>query len=49
MDPARQAEEENQPVEQQVLRRELTVEDERDIWRDITLTQYEHTYYCPFN
>ncbi|GLD49537.1 DEP domain-containing protein 1A isoform X2 [Lates japonicus] len=38
VDPALQTGEENQSAgEQQVQRRELTVEDERDIWRDITL------------
>ena len=43
VDPALQKEEENQPMgEQQVQRRELRVEDEQDIWRDITLTQYEN-------
>lgn len=43
VDPALQAE--NQPIgEQQVQRRELTVEDEQEIWRDITLTQYKHTH-----
>ncbi|XP_018526370.1 DEP domain-containing protein 1A isoform X3 [Lates calcarifer] len=38
VDHALQAGDENQSAgEQQVQRRELTVEDERDIWRDITL------------
>ncbi|XP_039985699.1 DEP domain-containing protein 1A [Xiphias gladius] len=42
IDPALQAGEENQPTgEQQVQRRELTVEDEQDIWRDITLTHLQ--------
>lgn len=39
IDPALQTQGENEPGEQQVPRRELTVEDEHDIWRDITLTQ----------
>lgn len=44
VDPALTAGDENQPTgEQQVQRRELTVEDEHEIWRDITVTQYEHT------
>lgn len=43
VDPVHQTEEEK-GTEQQVPRRELTVEDERDIWRDITLTQYENTH-----
>ncbi|XP_026202140.1 DEP domain-containing protein 1A isoform X2 [Anabas testudineus] len=44
VDPAlqTQGEGENQPAgEQQVQRRELTVEDEHDIWRDITLTHLQ--------
>ncbi|XP_056233710.1 DEP domain-containing protein 1A isoform X1 [Seriola aureovittata] len=42
VDPSLPAEEENQPTgEQQLLRRELTVEDEQDIWRDITLTHLQ--------
>ena len=42
IDPALQAGGENQPIgEQQVPRRELTVEDEQEIWRDTTLTQYK--------
>lgn len=45
-DPALQAEGENQPIgEQQGQRRVMTVEDEQEIWRDITLTQYEHTHW----
>lgn len=46
VDPALQAQREgtNQPAEeQQQHRRELTAEDEREIWKDITLTQYKHT------
>ena len=44
-DPALQAEGENQPIgEQQGQRRVMTVEDEQEIWKDITLTQYEHTH-----
>lgn len=46
VDPALQSEGENQPVgEEPVQRRELTVEDEQEIWRDITLTQYKHTHW----
>ncbi|XP_035508689.1 DEP domain-containing protein 1A [Morone saxatilis] len=42
VDPALQAEGENQSVgEPQVQRRELTVEDEQEIWRDITLTHLQ--------
>ncbi|XP_008302619.1 DEP domain-containing protein 1A isoform X2 [Stegastes partitus] len=44
VDPALQVqhEGENQPLEeQQAQRRELTVEDEQDIWRDITLTHLQ--------
>ncbi|XP_071342365.1 DEP domain-containing protein 1A isoform X1 [Trachinotus anak] len=42
VDPALPAEEENQSTgEKQVQRRELTVEDEQDIWRDITLTHLQ--------
>ncbi|KAM7409264.1 hypothetical protein PAMA_000965 [Pampus argenteus] len=42
VDPVLQAEEENQPIgEQQLQRRELTVEDEQDIWRDITMTHLQ--------
>ncbi|AWP10567.1 putative DEP domain-containing protein 1A [Scophthalmus maximus] len=42
VDPALQAGEANQPIgEQQVPRRELTMEDEQDIWRDITLTHLQ--------
>lgn len=38
VDPALEAGEDNQPVaEQQVQRRQLTVEDEQEIWRDITM------------
>lgn len=44
-DPALQTpgEGESQCGEEQMQRRDLTVEDEHDIWRDITLTQYKHT------
>ena len=49
MDPALQAkaEDENAPVgEQQAHKRELTEEDEQEIWKEITLTQYEsRTHY----
>nr|XP_020442870.1 DEP domain-containing protein 1A-like [Monopterus albus] len=43
VDPAihAQAEGLSQPVGEQVQRRALTVEDERDIWRDITLTHLQ--------
>ncbi|KAF1385363.1 hypothetical protein PFLUV_G00106970 [Perca fluviatilis] len=42
VDPALQAEGENEPIgEQQVPRRELTVDDEQEIWRDITLTHLQ--------
>ncbi|XP_029356066.1 DEP domain-containing protein 1A isoform X2 [Echeneis naucrates] len=42
VDPALPAEEENQQIgEAQVQRRALTVEDEHDIWRDITLTHLQ--------
>ncbi|XP_063746742.1 DEP domain-containing protein 1A isoform X2 [Eleginops maclovinus] len=42
VDPALQAGGENQPIgEQQVPRRELTVEDEQEIWRDITMTHLQ--------
>ncbi|XP_078114523.1 DEP domain-containing protein 1A isoform X2 [Sander vitreus] len=42
VDPALQAGGENEPIgEQQVLRRELTVDDEQEIWRDITLTHLQ--------
>lgn len=45
VDPALQEGGVNQPVgEQQVQRRELTVEDEQEIWRDITMTQYKHIH-----
>ncbi|CAB1446667.1 unnamed protein product [Pleuronectes platessa] len=40
VDPALQTGEENHP-DQQLHRRELTVEDEQDIWRDITLTHLQ--------
>ncbi|KAM3620367.1 uncharacterized protein V6R79_022189 [Siganus canaliculatus] len=41
-DPALQTGEENQPTgEAEVQRRELTVEDEQEIWRDITLTHLQ--------
>lgn len=44
-DPSVQANGEKQPVEEpEVQRRELTVGDEQEIWRDITLTQYKHTH-----
>lgn len=44
-DPSLQAEGEKEPVEEpEVQRRELTVGDEQEIWRDITLTQYRHTH-----
>jgi len=42
VDPALQVQQEggNQPTEEQKLhRRELTVVDEQEIWKDITLTQ----------
>ena len=45
MDPALQAkaEEENQPIgDQQAHKRELTEEDEHEIWKEIALTQYVH-------
>ncbi|XP_041646663.1 DEP domain-containing protein 1A [Cheilinus undulatus] len=42
IDPALQAGEENQPIgEQNAQRRELTAEDEQEIWRDITLTHLQ--------
>ncbi|XP_069376841.1 DEP domain-containing protein 1A isoform X2 [Paralichthys olivaceus] len=42
VDPALQTGEENHPTgDQQMQRRELTVEDEQDIWRDITLTHLQ--------
>ncbi|XP_054459521.1 DEP domain-containing protein 1A isoform X1 [Anoplopoma fimbria] len=42
VDPALQAGGENHPIgEQQVPRRELTVEDEQEIWRDITVTHLQ--------
>ena len=53
MDPALQnkAEDENQPIgDQQPHKRELTEEDEHEIWKEIALTQYENrTHYsvCP--
>lgn len=50
VDPALRIQQEgdNQPEEeQQKQRRELTVEDEQEIWRDITLTQYKHTNLTP--
>ncbi|XP_026179548.1 DEP domain-containing protein 1A isoform X2 [Mastacembelus armatus] len=40
VDPA-QVEGENQPTEELVQRRALTLEDEQDIWRDITLTHLQ--------
>lgn len=42
VDPELQAQS-KAPGEQQTQRRALTVEDEHDIWRDITLTQYANT------
>ncbi|XP_033476707.1 DEP domain-containing protein 1A isoform X1 [Epinephelus lanceolatus] len=48
VDPALQAGGENQPTgEQQVQRRELTVEDEQEIWRDITLTHLQRILGIP--
>ncbi|KAK1897240.1 DEP domain containing protein 1A [Dissostichus eleginoides] len=42
VDPALQPGGENQPIgEQQVPRRELTVEDEQEIWKDITMTHLQ--------
>ncbi|XP_044056072.1 DEP domain-containing protein 1A [Siniperca chuatsi] len=42
VDPALQAGGENQPIgEQQVQRRELTVADEQEIWKDITVTHLQ--------
>ncbi|XP_019132892.2 DEP domain-containing protein 1A isoform X1 [Larimichthys crocea] len=42
VDPALTAGDKNQPTgEQQVQRRELTVEDEHEIWRDITVTHLQ--------
>uniref|UniRef100_A0A8C3A090 DEP domain containing 1a n=1 Tax=Cyclopterus lumpus TaxID=8103 RepID=A0A8C3A090_CYCLU len=42
VDPALQAGGENRPIgEQQMPRRELTVEDEQEIWKDITLTHLQ--------
>lgn len=46
MDPSLESERENKPLEEaEMQRRELTLEDEQQIWKDITLTQYinEHT------
>lgn len=41
MDPSLESERENKPLEEAELqRRELTLEDEQQIWKDITLTQY---------
>ncbi len=41
IDPALQTGGESEPIgEQQMKRRELTEEDEQEIWRHITLTQY---------
>ncbi|XP_076582599.1 DEP domain-containing protein 1A [Chaetodon auriga] len=41
VDPALQAGDDKPMGEQQVLRRELTVEDEQEIWKDITLTHLQ--------
>ncbi|XP_034564027.1 DEP domain-containing protein 1A isoform X2 [Notolabrus celidotus] len=42
VDPALQTEGENQPMgEKQTQRRELTVEDEQEIWRDTTITHLQ--------
>lgn len=42
VDPALQAEEENPPIgEQQAHKRELTEEDEHEIWKEITLTHLQ--------
>ncbi|KAM9848845.1 DEP domain-containing protein 1A [Aulostomus maculatus] len=41
VDPVHRGEGENHPTEQQVQRRELTVDDEQEIWRDITLTHLQ--------
>ncbi|XP_070817323.1 DEP domain-containing protein 1A [Chaetodon trifascialis] len=41
IDPALQAGDDKPMEEQQVLRRELTVEDEQEIWKDITLTHLQ--------
>lgn len=43
VDPALQAEADDKGAEQQMQRRDLTVDDEQEIWRDVTLTQYKHT------
>lgn len=43
MDPSAPSEGENQPADQPVQRRQLTEEDEQEIWRSITLTQYKTT------
>lgn len=44
MDPSLQSERESKPVEEvEMQRRELTLEDEQQIWKDITLTQYLNT------
>jgi len=48
VDPAPQAKagEENQPMgEPQSHKRELTQEDEHEIWKEIALTQYGNTLY----
>lgn len=40
VDPSLESERENKPVEEaEMQRRELTPEDEQQIWKDITLTQ----------
>lgn len=45
MDPSLQSERENKPMEEaEMQRRELTLEDEQHIWKDITLTQYIYTH-----
>lgn len=43
MDTRAPSEGENQPADQLVQRRQLTEEDEQEIWRSISLTQYKHT------
>lgn len=45
VDPSLESETENQPVEEAGMqRRELTPQDEQQIWKDITLTQYMNTH-----
>lgn len=47
MDPSLESERENKPLEEAELqRRELTLEDEQQIWKDITLTQYINEHAC---